>query len=467
MKNATPTARFADSSNNQKYVEVLIDVQNAICAGDFDQAGRLCDASLDLAEGLSVVEVHWMQNLSSDLEALCGEELLQNNPYSSQEYQVLLEETWTGIEDAPDDFLRLLRFEQGVLPPVSKAYARGRAYSLLGFLNAACVFTRMASELDPQQPFYKMALITILNNQKRFEELDKELRHILIGPIADPDLIVNAAAIFLNRAIKASADLDRISLGELRQRLQQVFGRNSLRALRPSTAVLGFHTLGSIQDRLHRPAKAQEFYRQALTIDPQNQAVRISLALSLLQDNETEAYQIFNQVADEGTSFELAYLMAGKLAGERGLFTQSSAMAQKAIEVTESAMVCAFAYEMLAISEAEINGPNDKAGEYFLEALRLAPDNTHIYANYSHFQGEFIKVKEQPKTRNQSGHKRPSIEWLVPNTENFYASVKANFQVNEDRLVKSLPGLTMVQLSTSESSRQIGSSVGRATAGSW
>lgn len=431
MRNAIPSVRFADIPSNQEYAEVLIRVQEAICAGNFDEAGRLCDEAVDLAEGLSVAEVHWMQDLSSDLEALCGEELLQKNPYSYQEYEALLAEKWNGIQNDPDGFLRLLRSEQSNLPHARMAYARGRAYGILGFLNVATVFTRMASNLDPQQPFYRMALITMLNDQQRFEELDKELTEILASAIATPDLIVNAAAISFNRAIKAPSAPERPYLGELRRKLQQIFSQNPVRVLKPGTAVVGLHTLGSIQDRLRRPAKAQQYFRQALEVDPQNQAVRISLALSLLQNDETEAARLFDQVAAEGTHFEIAYLFAAKYAGERGSFAHSTAMAEKALAVTGSTTLRAYAYEVLAINEAETNGPTRKAYEYFSEALRLAPQNTNIQANYNAFQVSLNENADQSEANKQPQSKHHSSQWVLWD-DKLIEGVKFSHQASRD-----------------------------------
>lgn len=432
MSSATATVRFADSPNNQQYADVLIRVQSAICSGDEAEAVRLCDEAIDLAEGLSVAEVQWMQWLSSDLESLCQRELLQENPYSAHKYWVLMAETWTSLEGDPDSFLSLLRFKQDKFSPARMAYARGRAYGLLGFLNVGTVFMRMAAELDPGQTYYKMALLTMLNSQQRFDELDRELNEILTSPITDPDLVVTAAAISFNRTIKTSADVARPYLGEMRRKLQRIFDQNSLQTFQHSTAVLGLQTLGSIQDKLNRPAKAQELYRRALQLAPQNQAIQIALAMSLLRDNEPEAFQIFTEVAKEGTPFEIAYLFAAKHAGQQGLFAEAVEMAEKAVAITKDVRVRAFAYEILGISEAEVNGPTDKAAGYFSEALRLLPDNTNIQANYNSFQEELSKVEVQPGTESRPEIEPLSNQWLMLDTKLAIEVFNTGGQANED-----------------------------------
>ncbi len=131
MSNVTAAARFADNPNNQEYVDVLIRVQDAICAGNDTEAGRLCDASIDLAESLSVVEVRWMQNLSSELESLCDEELLREQWEDQKEYNARLGKAWLEVENNPEAVLELLRFKQSILTPDRVAYGRARAYRLL------------------------------------------------------------------------------------------------------------------------------------------------------------------------------------------------------------------------------------------------------------------------------------------------------------------------------------------------
>ena len=207
--------------------------------------------------------------------------------------------------------------------------------------------------------------------------------------------------------------------------------------MKPPTASLGLYTLGSIQDKLNRPAKAQEFYRQAIRINPQDQAIRISLALSLLKTNEDEALHIFSQIAAEGTRFEVAYLFAAKHAGERKMFAESAEMAEKVLSITGNSMASAFAHEILAISEVEMNGPTGKAREHFAEALRLAPDNANIRSNYTLFQAELNKAEAQPAHAEKPVQDHASNRWLIPDA-NLIKAYQLSLQTNEDGITRSL-----------------------------
>ena len=421
----------------QDAVNILIAHEHALCRGDEDAADELLADLEPHLRRLTWPQNEWLRGLSGDLHMLNDEETSVDNPYSTGDYWALMATAWVNMEDDPDNFLRLLRFKQDRFSPAKVAYARGRGYGILGFSNVGTVFMRLASKLDPQQPYYRMALLTLLNRQNLSDDLDKELKEILDDPASDPDLVVIAVTLSFTRSVKAFGNLARAYLGEMRQKLQRVFDQKPLETVKPSTAFMGLHTLGSIQDRLNRPAKAQELYRQALQMNPQNQAVRVSLALSLLQNNETEAFQIFSQVAAEGTLFEIAYLFAAKYAGEREMFAESAAMAERALTITRDTIVRAYACEFLGISEAEMNGPTEKAQEYFSEALRLAPGNTNIQNNYNLFQEELNRNAAQPVNEGKAAQKRPASRWLLLDTSLVEAH-RLGLQTNEAGITKSL-----------------------------
>ena len=431
-----PTRFDLSDSNFQDAINILIAHEYALCRGDDDTADELLANLEPHLRQLNWAQNEWLRGLSGDLHMLNNEEVFVNNPYSSNEYRRLISEAWINVENDPDSFLSLLRFKQNRFAPASLAYARGRTYSILGFPNVATAFLQLAARLDPQQSFYKMALITLLNRQKRSDELDRELKEILADPMTSPDLVVFAVTISFSRAVKRSEDVARIFLGEIRQELQDVFNQHSLETLNPKTAVMGLHTLGSIQDKLNRPAKAQKLYRQALEIDSKDQAVRVSLALSLLPTDEIEAYQIFSQVATEGTPFEIAYLFAAKHAGEQGLFEESTRMAEKALASTEDMTVRAYAYEFLAISEAEVNGPTDAAQYYFSEALRLAPDNATIQRNYDNFLEELNSSKAQAALGSHSAKIRSSSTWLLD--AGFLSGLVSSVEISEGNISRNL-----------------------------
>ena len=86
MSNVTMNAQFADNPVFLEYIDLLVQTQHAICQGDNQTADRLCDASEDLGQSLSLAEVKWLQWLSSDLEMVCGEELLQPVEQTEIEY---------------------------------------------------------------------------------------------------------------------------------------------------------------------------------------------------------------------------------------------------------------------------------------------------------------------------------------------------------------------------------------------
>ena len=192
MSTVTAPVRFVDRPNIQEYADVLIRVQQAICASDNEAAGRLCDETSDLADSLTVAEVRWTQRLSSDLESLCDEELLNSNPYSRAEYGLNLGQAWLNVEDNPENFLAFLRYEQDVIAPDRLAYVRARTYGILGFPSVYVAFMRRASQLAPDNSVYKIFLIEALRLQGRYGELEEILEDVLAAPEVEADLVVFA-----------------------------------------------------------------------------------------------------------------------------------------------------------------------------------------------------------------------------------------------------------------------------------
>ena len=152
-------AQFADNPAFLEYQDLLIQVQHAICQGDNQATNRLCEASEDLGQSLSLAEIQWLQWLSSDLEMLCGEEMLQPAEQTQEEYAQSLVQAWLTIEEQPEKILALLRRNHGYLSQSRVAYARAWAYGILGYKPLRHVFLQCASTLEPENFAYKIFLL--------------------------------------------------------------------------------------------------------------------------------------------------------------------------------------------------------------------------------------------------------------------------------------------------------------------
>ena len=186
----------------QDAVNILIAHEHALCRGDEGAADELLADLEPHLRRLNRAQNEWLRGLSGDLHMLNDEETSLDNPHPDGDYWALMAEAWDGVEEDPDRFLKLLRFKQKTFLPEGVAYTRGRAYSIFGFPKVGAVFMHRASELAPQQPYYRMALLTLLNHQSLSDELDKELSEILATSTTDPDLVVMAVTLSLRGPLK-------------------------------------------------------------------------------------------------------------------------------------------------------------------------------------------------------------------------------------------------------------------------
>lgn len=376
-----------NNSDFQKSITLLIELQFAICQDDEDTAERLREDMEVPLRSLTWDEREWIRGVSGDLESVCGQEVIEPNPYTASEYRKRLPEAWLNIETDPETLLSLLRIEQSVLSPARVAYARARTYGILGIHPLCKVFMRLASELEPTEIAYKIFMLELLYAQGNFDELNAIIESILEDYSSDPDLFIPAAAYAFMLIRGLAPNVTRPRLGWLRERLQRFLNQLSVpvESLKRNVSIMGLHTLASVLDMLNRHRAAQEIYWQAHKLDPSNQQTEVALAFSLLRNDEKSALKMFSDLAARNTSHGIAYLFAAQSAGQQGLLEECVRLSKATLEKTDYPMVRAEAYKFLAICELQINGPTDKAQAYFEQALESAPELISVQEAFKTF----------------------------------------------------------------------------------
>ncbi len=208
-------------------------------------------------------------------------------------------------------------------------------------------------------------------------------------------------------------------LGQMRRVLKSVFDRFPSHTLKPRTAIMGMLTLGTLLEGLHRKAAAQATYREGLQIEPENEELLIAYAHSLLETKPEVADEIFEALVDRGTKYFLAYLFAARNAGENGEYEKCMRLSQYVLTLSQNPYVLAQAYEFTAISELELNGPTNKAEDFFQRALNAAPPSERLRENYNIFLGAKTASATQP-------HKDLSLQSLYERYNNS-VEVEASF----------------------------------------
>jgi len=382
MSNVTTNAQFADNPAFLEYQDALVQIQHAICRGDNQTSDRLCDASEDLGQHLSVAEIQWLQWLSSDLEMLCGEELLQPSDQSYNEYNNDLAQAWLHMQQYPEKILRLLRKSHNQMPLDRVAYARARAYGSLGYRNLFFEFMRAASQLAPTHMAYKVFLLDELKNQGRFDEVWALADAVLNDPLSSPFLVFQAAATVYMFTSTMSQDQSRPVLGRLRKGVQHVFDQNSNSNLEPNVATFGFLLWAGILEGLNRKSEAKDRYIQAMKTAPQDDAPLLALGSLLFDTRRDEALSLYERAVKLGTGYALPYLLLASRELNNHNYQGCTDLAEQVLAMANTPDVRARALELLALSEMEAVGPVDSVLRNLGEAVSLAPKSDSIRQNY-------------------------------------------------------------------------------------
>ena len=385
MSNETMNAQFVDNLAFLEYRDLLVQIQHSICRGDNQTADRLCDASEDLGQSLSHAEVKWLQWLSSDLEMLCGEELLRPSNQSHDEYNKDLEQAWLYMQQDPEGVLRLLRISHNHMPLDRVAYARARAYGLLGYRNLFLEFMRVASQLNPAHTAYKVFLLDELKKQGRFDEVWALADAVFSDTTSSPFIVLQAAATVYMFTSTMFQNKSRSILGRLRREVQRVFDQNGSGALEPNVASFGFLLWAGILEGLNRKSEARDRYMQAMDAAPQDDAPLLALGSLLFNTRPDEAFSFYRRAIELGTRYALPYLLLALKELNNHNHQGCTDLAERVLAMTNTPDVRAHALELLALSGIEAAEPNEIILRHLGEAVSLAPKNDRIRQNYEAF----------------------------------------------------------------------------------
>lgn len=433
--------QFADNPAFLEYIDLLVQTQHAICRGDNQTADRLCDASEDLGQHLSVAEIQWLQWLSSDLEMLCDEELLRPSDQSYNEYNDDLAQAWLHMQKDPDKLLDLLRKKHNTMPLDRVAYARARAYGSLGYNNLFFEFMHAASQLAPTHMAYKVFLLDELKKRGRFDEVWALADAVLNDPSSSPLLVFQAAAVVYMFTQTMSANQSRLLLGRLRREVQRVFYQSS--DLESSVASFGYLLWAGILEGLNRKSEAEDRYVQAMKANPQDDAPLLALGSLLFDIKRDKALSLYERAMELGTRHALPYLLLALRELNNHNYQRCKDLAERVLAMVDVPEVRAHALELLALSEMEAVGPVDGVLRHLGEAVLLAPENDRMRENY----------EAVLKMHNQSQNPGPQSVELAP--INFHAdSIPSELNIrSKGFLSERLASLS--SLSSKEESRQL------------
>ena len=394
MSNVTMNAQFAANPAFLEYIDLLVQTQHAICRGDNQTANRLCDASEDLGQSLSLAEVKWLQWLSSDLEMLCGQELLQPVEQAEEEYARSMTQALLNIDREPERVLELLRRNRGFMSQAQVAASRARAYEILGYKLLKQEFLRCAVRLDPRNVMYRLHLVNEVRSQAELAEVLELVEETLTGHTLVPIVSLSAIGTAFMHTQSLSPVEARPVLGRLRKQAMWVFDRSTVGTLESDTAVFGLILLGRISEGLNRKSAAKEYYNQALSVDPQADEALIALGSLLVESDQEKAFSLFERAVALNTGYVLPYLVLALRELNHARYQKAIMLARQALALENSPKLCAYAHEIFGIAELGADGATDSVRYHLGEAVSLAPEYRWMRDNYEEAHGMYNKKNE-------------------------------------------------------------------------
>lgn len=164
------SGNFADNPYYIEYENLLKKVHFLIAQGKGDsaEADALRDEMGKPEQELSHEEIMRLNGLSADLYMLQDDEIFEAHDGTQEQLREDLSAAWERSDW--ETLLALLRKGPRFLPQDRLAYLRARAYAALGHLDTALLFARFAAEQNPQNAFYRLAVLDLLLKLHRNED---------------------------------------------------------------------------------------------------------------------------------------------------------------------------------------------------------------------------------------------------------------------------------------------------------
>ena len=232
----------------------------------------------------------------------------------------------------------------------------------------------------------KYCSLNLFSKTDRNDELNHLIEQVFSSSNSSPEMLVCAAFYSFIQLRTVVIGEARPRLGQLRKRLQGMFTHTSPDRIMPRVAFLGFYLLGHILVRLRRLSEAQEYYKRANKIEPENDEVLVALAASMLLDQNREALEIFDELVSKGTDQDTPYLFMAKKAADEKRFDDCVRHSEALLKITSNSTMKGYALQFLGICEVEQNGATDKAKDLLMEAINFLPDDVILRENLEAIQ---------------------------------------------------------------------------------
>jgi len=375
---ALPAYRFDANVNDPILTPEQMD--RALRQEQIEVARRLVEDLPASANALFLLAMAYQEQGNSDEAARYLHQCVEREPQRADAYDQL--GRIAQQEGAHDEAVGYFAKAKQYNPKMAGInYRLGEAYKALGKPDEAIAAMTENAALFPQAPDSFLALGELHLQKQEYEAAQKQYEAALA---CDPNLSkayygLATVAARLGQREQANAYRQRFKEVEEKEREQAHESRATYDPLALTRAsVAHTHTdVGRVLQANEQPAPAEQLWRRAALLDPNNVACRFSLADDYFRANRfAEALPWYQQIITIQPDNGVAYFFTGHIHEKRG----EKAVAQEAYEkVIEVAPDRAEGFLALARFLWENDGDLNRARLLLQRAVELAP----IAANYA------------------------------------------------------------------------------------
>ncbi|HCO22210.1 MAG: hypothetical protein CME31_21580 [Gimesia sp.] len=385
-------------SNENYYTEVilgLLRLHELEIAGksDSDEADAVRDQMEYPWHLLSVQEKARITGLSEDLYSITNPpEPKPPNPQSDRK----LYEAYIAREAGQwDKSLGLLRRWGRHIDSAKCAYLRGTIWRDAGDDTTASVFFKQAADLDSDNPSYTVMFLHSLRTVHPEQALHLAKHFLANHSSVLPEVVVKAAEIRYDSTRKMTKAESRVVHEELVQILQPITSELEPDDSTPNPMFASaLSLLAFCQDHLGNITEAIVAYNRGIAADPGNDALLVARGI-LRYGTDSDSLHDFEAAIQLQTPLVWPYFYLAHSLLIHNRLGDCMRMSERALNMSASDLVRANLFEWVAIAKCELGFPLQQIRQAFQDAIRLAPENERIRANFNAFNS-WAATQEHP-----------------------------------------------------------------------
>lgn len=366
---------------------LLVQLHELIAADRTDsaEADAIRDQMDEESDSLEASQVQMINDLSGDLYMLTGKEIIPETMRGLSP-KVLHDDIQAAfLEKRWGNLLHALRGPHQ-MPADRIAYARARAYSVLGFHLAALKFFEHAYALTANPNYLALALDEHMASD--MVDTAYSLVQTIEGrPSAHPTVTLKAALVLLNlshsRPEEEQLDLDK----RIDRLIERAKSDPRWSECVPSLRAAGLVILAFGLARANQLKEAESALDEAIGISPSSDAARVARGLVRVDAGRLDAaYEDFNEAVQLGATTAWPYFYLTHRAVTSADFRAAAILASRGVHLAPSGSIRAKFFEWWAIALAEMGHLQSSVQALFDAAEAEDPFDAVIQENAAKYR---------------------------------------------------------------------------------